>query len=523
MRVRYLVAALVTVLGANVVTLVSAVGGDSVRAPTIVPPDAVAYVHVTLDPSLGQKRALLTLTESLPDQARKKLNDGVPRALEELFSEVDVDFDKDIKPWLGGEIALFVSGGLREPNGAVLLETTDADAALWVAQRIVEEQSGGTPTEVIHRKTAYWTLDARRGPLAGEDIAGGVVEGFLVLGTPTGVTSVIDAAADGGLDTSPSYSRLVGGLPEDRLVTYWVDTPALVKAGMRDMPAAQTRLLRTSPFFDRQQQLAGAIAVAEDAILFDTVSPKPEGEDALPNIPANPELMASLPAGTWFGFVVPGLGATLESLLEAVPDSLEVEQQFADESGLDLRDEVLAWMRDAGFFAAGESLERLSGGLVIESDDAAATGQVIDALRDAGVRQGGNARPVTAGGLSGFEVSDRSFPARVTVLGGDRLVVAIDAAKVAPADSVVTDLTGQGSTLATGETFARATESLGGDYAPVFYVDVDGALNVVVSLFPPGAVDEAKPYVNQLSHVIAGVREDGDLLKQRLVVGAAAP
>ena len=525
MRVRNLVAALVTVLGANVVTLVSAVGGDSVLAPTIVPADAIAYVHVTLDPSLGQKRALLTLTESLPDQARKKLNDGVPRALDDLFSEVDVDFDTDIKPWLGGEIALFVSGGLREPNGAVLLETTDADAALRTARRIVEEHSGGTPTEVTHRETAYWTLDARRGPLAGEDIAGGVVEGFLVLGTPTGVTSVIDAAADGGLNASPSYSRLTGGLPEDRLVTYWIDTPALVKEGLRDMPAAQARVFRSSPFFDRQQQIAGAIGVAEDALVFDTVSPRAERADALPNVPANPELMASLPAGTWAGFVVPGLGATLEALLDAVPDSLDVEQQFADEAGRDLRDDVLAWMRDAGSFVAGESLQRLSGGLVIESGDAAATGQVVDALRDAGVRQGGNARPVTAGGLSGFAVADRSFPARVTVLGGDKLVVAIDAAKVAPSDSVVIDFTGQGSTLATGETFDRAVESLGVGYAPVFYLDGDGLVKVVQSAFPgsdrPRALDEARPYANELSHVIAGVREDGDLLKQRLVIGAA--
>jgi hypothetical protein len=527
MRVGYVVAALVAVLGANVATLLTAAEGDPVRAPTVVPADAVAYVHVTLDPSLNQKRALLNLMESLPEGPRKKLSDGVPRALDEMFAEVDVDFSKDIKPWLGTEIALFVSGAMRKPDGAVLLETTDAEASLRVARRIVGEQSGGTPQEATHRETPYWTLDAPRGPLAGEDIAGGVVEDFLVLGTPDGVTSVIDAAADGGLDTSESYSRLVGGLPEDRLVTYWVDAPALLQEGMRDIPPAQARLFRSSPFFSRQQELAGSIAAASDAIVFDTVSTKPEAEDALPEVPANPELMASLPDGTWVGYIVPGLGVTLESLLDAVPDSQQVEKEFAAESGLDLRDDVLAWMGDAALFATGGSVQHLSGGLVIESDDAAATGRVIDAIRDAGVRQGGKARPVTAGDLSGFAVADKRLPARVTVLGGDRLVLAVDAAKVAPADSVVADLTGQGATLAGGETFTRATESLGAGYAPVFFLDINGVISVVESIFSgsdaPSEVDEAKPYAEELSHLIAGVREDGDLVLQRLVVGASPP
>ena len=527
MRVGYVVAALMAVLGANVVMLVSAAGGDTVQAPTIVPPDAIAYIHVTLDPSLGQKRALLNLMESLPQQAKDELDEGAPRALDDMFTDVDIDFDTDVKPWLGGEIALFVSGDMRKPNGAVLLETTDAEASLRAGRRIVEEHSGGTAREATHRGTPYWTLDAPRGPLAGEDIAGGVVEGFLVLGTPAGVTSAIDAAADGGLNTTPSYSQLVGGLPDDRLVTYWVDTPALLKEGLRGVPGAQAELLRTSPFYSRQQELAGAVAVGEDAIVFDTVSPKPEGEDALPNVPANPELMASLPAGTWLGYVVPGLGATLESLLDAVPDSAEVEKQFAEESGLDLRDDVLAWMGDAGFFVAGPRLQRLSGGLVIESGDAAATGRVVAAIRDAGVRQGGDARPVTAGELSGFEVADQEFPARMTLLGGEKLVVAIDAAQVPAEDSVVGDLTGQGTTLAAEERFLRATESLGGDYAPVFYADVDGLIDVLQSVFPGSQrspeVKQAKPYAKELAHLIAGVREDGELVKQRLVVGATAP
>jgi hypothetical protein len=526
MRVWLVAGAILAVLGGSVAVVALGLMGDDAGAPALVPQDSLAVVHATLDPSLDQKRALLSLSKRLPEDAQKQLEQSLPKALDNLLGEANLDYEQDIKPWLGGEVAAFITGDIMtEPDGAALLETTDAEKSLEVARRVVTEEAG-EPTDETYKEVAYSLV-----PKTNDDEpqgAFGVVDDFLVIGTHEAFKATVDAGDAGSIEDNASYSELVGSLTPDRLLTYWVDTPKLFDAATADMPAEEAELFASSPLLAQQQPQAGALLATEESVVFEAVSDKPEDNPGLFQVaPNDAGFLGSLPDTAWFSFLVPAIGQNLEGLLDSVPDSKEVEQQFSEESGLNLREDVLSWMGDGMLFVAGERVEALGGGIVVQSSDAEATTSFLDRIVDTGLEQGVAVRPAEAGGLKGFELADASVPVRVTALGGDRLVLAVDAPDVREEQSAVAGVTGDGGRLGETTRFRNATATLGEGYAPFLYLDVNSLTQVIKSTFgessAPEEFTEAEPYLQRLSHVVGGTRDDGARIMQRLVIGTSAP
>lgn len=531
MRVWLIVVGIVAVLGGGATLIAMQLAGDDAGAAAVVPKQSLAYVHVTLDPSLSQKRALASLTERLPDDAKEQLEKSVPKLLDEALDEAKLDYEQDIKPWLGGEAALFVTEVTPDdPNGGVLLETTDAEATLEVMRRTVEEELGA-PEEQTHREVTYWVLPpADDAPPDEPEASYAVVGDFLVIGTTGAVEGTIDASIDGGIDGTASYTELTGLLTEDRLATYWADTPKLFDAMLQDAPKSVSQQFATSPLFNQQAPSAGAVVAAEDSVVFESASLKPEEAGLLQSTPQDAGLMASLPEQTWFSLVIPGVGKNITSFMDSLPEEMDpeqAEQQFQQETGLDLREDVLSWMEDGALFVSGDSVPQLGGALIIESNDAEATTSFLQRLVDSGLDQGVGVRPTSAGGLEGFELADDSIPMRVAAVAGERLVLAVDSPEVAEEDSALAGATGDGPTLAENDAFTQATAALGDDYAPAFFLDIGAATQVAKSAFGESSVPpeftEAEPYLNSFSSVISGMHDDGEHLLQRLVVSTNEP
>ena len=524
MRVWLIGAAIIAVLGGGVALVAADLMGDEAGAAALVPVDAVAYVHATLDPSLDQKRAIADLAQRLPEGAGKQLQESIASQLDSALGEVDLDFEQDIKPWLGGEVALFFQGDFTQPHGAVLLETTDTEAALDVARRIAAAEDL-QPTDETYRDH---TLSVLPPPDAAEtEGAFGIVGDFLVVGTPDGVRGAIDASADGGIEGNPSYAQLVGALAPDRLITYWVDTPTIFEGMQEQLPADQAEQLTGTPLAAAQQPQAGAVLAEDDAVVMEAVSTKPDGEAGLLQmVPTEEGLLASLPQEAWLGLAIPSIGTNVTALLDSTPDAQEVEQQFTQMTGLDLRDDVLSWMGDAALFVQGNALPSLGGALIVNSDDPEATRTFLQRVVDTGMQQGLAVAPTRAGDLEGFALVEGSAPVHATALAGDRLILAVDSGQVFEAESAVTAITADGPTLADTEAFFNATSALGDDYTPMFFLDVRALTEVVRSAFgqssTPQEFTEAEQYLQELSHVIAGVHDDGELVLQRVVIGATA-
>ncbi|TDW75856.1 DUF3352 domain-containing protein [Kribbella pratensis] len=108
----------------------------------VLPGTAVAYARVDLNPSAGQKVAAIRFMMKFPsvkdklgltgdtDDLRQKLFEQIKKSSGDDLA--DVDYDKDIKPWLGdraGIAAVPPADGKREPTVVVAVQVKNQDAA----------------------------------------------------------------------------------------------------------------------------------------------------------------------------------------------------------------------------------------------------------------------------------------------------------------------------------------------------------------------------------------------------------
>lgn len=110
-------------------------GGD--EAASAVPADALAYASLDLDPSAAQKIEAVKIFRKFPG-LRSELNissqDDLRRtAFEALVKESDckgVDYDSDVKPWIGDRLGVAaVPGSGTKVLPLVVLQVTDEDKA----------------------------------------------------------------------------------------------------------------------------------------------------------------------------------------------------------------------------------------------------------------------------------------------------------------------------------------------------------------------------------------------------------
>ena len=161
------------------------------RAAALVPETADLYVNVYVDPSNGQKRALRDLLGTEGDTVAG----DIEALFDPVFETTGIDFEEDIDPWLGREVALFHQSESFGPKGAavaVLVETTDLDAARELARSVGRSRFDAT-----------------------------VIEDFLVIGNESGVLAVRGAHLGSRLSISPQYEETSAVLPTDRVVTIY--------------------------------------------------------------------------------------------------------------------------------------------------------------------------------------------------------------------------------------------------------------------------------------------------------------
>ncbi|MEV8372200.1 DUF3352 domain-containing protein [Kribbella sp. NPDC056861] len=132
-------AVLAVVAGGGVFAYAKLTGGGQPAA--VLPGNSVAYARIDLNPSAGQKVAAVRFLMKFPS-AKEKIgltsdNDDLRQKLFDLIKKdagddlADVDFEKDVKPWLGdraGVAAIPGSDG-KEPDPVVAIEVKNEDKA----------------------------------------------------------------------------------------------------------------------------------------------------------------------------------------------------------------------------------------------------------------------------------------------------------------------------------------------------------------------------------------------------------
>ena len=498
----------------------SSSGGDD--PASLVPANAPLYFEATVRPE-GELR-----DEAL-DAAGKILGTGDPQKridelVQQAFAESEdsgqkLDYDRDIKPWLGEKAGVWGASskeGEEEEKAVAILSATDTDKAQETFDRLSEE------SDKKFTDRSYKDVDYQ---VNGEGDAVGIVEDFAVFGTEAEFKRTIDAADDKSLAEDDKYKDAIDELEEDRLAHFYVDTKSLVDQALAQDPATRQQAEQFLQGFelDKLGPITGAFLADGDRLAIDAVTTG-SGSDyfkkfgALTGTGSTP-LLGELPGDSWAALGAPKLGETARTLYQQFAGALggaAIAQQLRSELGLDLEQDVFSWIGDVAFFVRGTSQNEIDGGAVIEVLDEAkakaAFGKIVGVLQSRG---GASAKPVRIEGAdTAFELSSSGSPEKVVAaLGGDRVVIGYG-------ERAAADAFAPGEKLADSPAFAEAKSLLGDDIEPGFVLSMPAVVTLAQSMSgsdPDFA--KAKPYLDAFSVIASGGKLDDDRAESRFAAG----
>lgn len=494
------------VLGASLLAL-PACGGktdEASRAAGITPVDALALVSVNLDPSVEQKRNLLGIVRRFPDardEVKGEFDEARDDLLAELLDDSGLDFQRDVQPWLGNEVAVAVlpPGDGDVPLVVAMVETDDAAKA----RAAIEKAKAGGDFEGVYGIAGDFVVISDQESDADDQRALDLV-------------TAQAGKSDGGLADSEAFTSVVDELHGDRLFLAWADVKASVEA------AEQAGALADLEFLDALGADAGPVAVdvhaEDDAFVLQGVAAATGGTEG-----TRFELTRSLPEATLAALTLFNVGSGVADGIRALTgaDSADFMAEFEDETGLNLEDDLLSWMQGelvlvAGAVPSGQDLPDFA--LVVEPSDRAKARAGVEKIRD-------------VLGEQGFELEEREIEGATAYVAPDPIEGMQPAMALFPDRFVLATRAGYLAELAKGDSpglaGSDAYTSVLGDDAP------DDTTMQFVALLDPirEALEKAllqdaearaeyeedlKPNVEPLAAFGVVARRDGDFSKVEL-------
>jgi len=203
--------AVLIVFGGGAAFAYSRMAGGGDQPDAVLPGNAVAYARIDLDPGAGQKVAALRFLMKFPsvkdkvgltsenDDLRRKLFDFIKKESGEDLA--DVDFDKDVDPWLGDRAGVAaVPGDGDKPDPVIAVQIKDEDKA----------------------KAGLDKLFVKADP---DDKPGMAFTGDYVIlaDDQAAADKALAASKDYPLSDNAKFSKDMGDLGEQGFASFWVD------------------------------------------------------------------------------------------------------------------------------------------------------------------------------------------------------------------------------------------------------------------------------------------------------------
>lgn len=302
---------------------------ETARSAGIAPAEVLAFFSLSLNPSIDQKRNLLSIAKAFPDaEIEGEFDEARDEVLSDLAAEAGLDYEKDIEPAIGDEISLAVfppESSDEEPPAAVIVEIDDREAAERLAAREGDD--------VAYRIVGDHLIATVAGPEA------------------DGLFARFDPDADRPtLADSDSFEKLTGELHGDRLILGWVDLPRLAR-----LTAEEAEDTVPLSGIDLEETLGTSGPAAFDlhaesgALVFEAVAAATGEENA-----AQPELTEGLPADVLAALTYFDLGSALGQVLDPLTDLAGGGgADLENELGLDPERDILPWLGDEVVLAVG--------------------------------------------------------------------------------------------------------------------------------------------------------------------------
>ena len=208
-------AVLAVIGGGAVFAYARLTGGDQPAA--VLPGNAVAYARIDLNPSAGQRVAALRFLLKFPS-AKEQIgltsdNDDLRQKLFELIKKnsgddlADVDFDKDVKPWLGDRAGVAAVPGKDsdEPDVVMAVQVKDEDKAAKGLDKLFADEEDKP-------KRAF-------------------AKGYVLLTDEQAALDAAVAASKGGsLQDNATFDKDMSALGEQGFASFWADTKGIALA-----------------------------------------------------------------------------------------------------------------------------------------------------------------------------------------------------------------------------------------------------------------------------------------------------
>jgi uncharacterized protein DUF3352 len=504
---------LLALLGAAVAA--AGCGSDKASGPAaLAPAKAVFYAEATLAPEGEQKRAVESLIAKFPGSGSP--GQRIQALLESVFRETrtGLSFEQDVKPWLGDKAAFFAGGPARDgdlQDGAFLIATNDegkTNDALDRAGKGAKQRSyKGHDYRLITKPgvTRVYTD-------ASDQVAAGVVKGFLVVGSEAGFKQAVDVAdGDTSLDGADDFDQALADVPDDRLGFFYFNGKALVESAnaVPDAFRASYRKIFKKPY---------AATLKADAAGFEFAAKL--SRDAVagfaPFLGEGTDFVGELPGDSWLALGQPEFGKALNRSIDLFAANLggrdTIAKLLRNAAGLDLDRDVLGWMGDFGMFARGQRIRDLSAGVVIQTKDEAASGRALAALAKAlkPLTNDLSIKPLSApGGGKGFTMELGNGLKPIHFFQRDGKVV------LAYGDEAARDALSPATKLADTPGFRDAASKLGAGFTVSAYLSVAPILALIENEVNDPGMAQVKPYLEPFKAVVGGSRLDGDDLESR--------
>ena len=447
---------------------------SSDRAASFVAPDAVAYANVYLEPSAGQRMNLGNLLGHFPgfgDEAT--LDEKVDEVVQRLLGDAGVDYRADVRPWLGGQVAIGVSipaeGDPAAPEVLVLAAVKDVPAAEAALGRLASRE--GTSTTETH---AGVTL------LVAEDGATYAIDDEMaILGsTPSGVRDAIDRHADGStLAAEAAFTEAMRSLPADHLASIYLNLARSATLGgapegtLPGLSVASAALLAEP----NGLRLAGSAPLDEAA----GASPSPGDASTLSGwMPGDTQVAAVV---FRLRDIVLGMERAATSVPEVAQALTQLRALAALGLGINIDDDLLPLLdREAGLALTG-LMDDPGGVLILRPSDpegaAEAMERVADALESRGLAR--STAEVGAVSVTTLDVPQVGAVSYATLQ--DHVLLALEPDAIAAA----IDAHASGSTLASTEAYRSTFDLAGARGGSEIYADLGSllpSLDGIVSL-----------------------------------------
>ncbi|MCW3028983.1 MAG: hypothetical protein JWN81_2194 [Solirubrobacterales bacterium] len=530
--------------------------GTSIDPARAVPASAPLYASADVRPKGEKRTAALAAGRALTHQANPYL-----RLLEVLKTpgSPTPDFSRDVAPWLGNKAGIFLSSmrssgslltliqqgllgqssgssafpfGTSAGQGAIVLDTRDMHKAGAFLQAAAARAGA--------RSTSYRGVAYR---LSSGDVAFGLVRRFAVIGSDSGIRSVIDTTLGGpSLARSPAYSALLGFAPSKALAHVYSNTGG-ASAGEASGLGGLLQLFGGA----RQIDVSLVPSTSSLALDIDTLKPGSPATQPVPSFASeSARALGELPGDSWFAVGLgdvghmlatdvqglrtlgslagsqgpgsPGTGLGVKSLLEGLTTPLELLAENTPEAKRSFQ----SWMGSAGIFAAGTSLLELKAGVVIDSNNPASSRAAVGKLAARLRAKGAVVQTATVPG------TDAAVTARLTGLpvplviasgrgagGQAKFVIGVAEPSVAAALS-------PSSLLASAPTASAAAAAIGEGAQPSIILDVPTLLGLLegIGLTEDPTIAPFVPYLRSVTTVAGGAHPlDATVERFKLVLG----